>query len=63
MSALSLAVQRACGHRGEGAGRHGAHHGAAERPSAQVSRCGSRDVERQVTWGLPTVGDWLSRSM
>jgi hypothetical protein len=28
----------------------------------KCSRCGSRDVERQVTWGSPTVEEWLSRS-
>ena len=25
----------------------------------KCSRCGSRDVERQVTWGAPTVEEWL----
>ena len=25
----------------------------------KCSRCGSRDVERQVTWGAPTVEVWL----
>jgi hypothetical protein len=28
----------------------------------RCSRCGSRDIERQVTWGSPTVEEWLSRS-
>jgi hypothetical protein len=28
----------------------------------KCSRCGCRDVERQLTWGAPTVEEWLSRS-
>ncbi|SEE86333.1 hypothetical protein SAMN05444161_7512 [Rhizobiales bacterium GAS191] len=28
----------------------------------KCSRCGSKDVERRVTWGAPSVEEWLSRS-